>query len=374
MNNPEVAIVSCRKYDIDLIEKKIEEILSHTGFPDIKGKKVLLKPNMLSGSEPEKAVTTHPAFVKAALRVLQKREPRIIYVGDSPGVGSADLAGKKCGLKEAVESEGAQWTVFKEVVRVPCPEGKKQRQFYLASIFSEVDLIISLPKMKTHKMMYFTGAVKNLFGLIPGLKKSRFHMNYPEKEDFASMIVDLLDIVKPVYALMDGIVSMEGPGPGNGYPRETGLILGSFNSAALDWSAADIMGYKVGEIPILKEIKNRGVWLSEGVSIQYPVLQPDEIRMEDFKRVHILKDTGFIQKTVPPGLYRFLKNLYIPRPFFKVSPCILCQKCVEICPAEALSALKGNKGKKIEIDYHKCIRCYCCHEVCPVDAIRVGRI
>jgi len=374
MNNPVVAVVSCREYNADLIEDRIEEIFSKTGFPDIKGKRILLKPNMLSGSEPEKAVTTHPEFVKAVIRVIKKREPLTIYVGDSPGIGSADAAGKKCGLKEAAESEGALWTVFRDEVPVPCPDGRKQKQFYLAAIVRDVDLIITLPKMKTHEMMYFTGAVKNLFGLIPGLKKSRFHMNYPEKEDFASMIADLLDLVKPAYALMDGIVSMEGPGPGSGFPRETGLILGSLNAAALDWCACDIIGYKPAEIPILKEIQNRGVWLSTDTSITYPCLHPDNIRIHDYKRIHVLKDTGFFKKAVPPGVYKALKNLYIPRPFFKPSPCILCRKCVEICPADALTAIKGSSGKKIDIDYHKCIRCYCCHEVCPVDAIRIGRV
>lgn len=373
MIKPVVAVVSCSEYDSRLIEESIEKILSETGFPDIKGRKILLKPNMLSGSEPEKAVTTHPEFVRAVLRVIMKMEPHTVFVGDSPGVGSADAAGKKCGLKDVVESEGAVWTVFKDEIRVDCPEGKKQKQFYLASIFTEVDMVITLPKMKTHEMMYFTGAVKNLFGLVPGLKKSRFHLNYPEKDDFASMIADLLDTVKPAYALMDGIVSMEGPGPGSGYPRKTGLLLGSFNSAALDWTAADIMGYRVADIPILREIRDRGKWLSEDMTIVYPFLKPDDIRISDFKRVHILKDTGFFKKSVPPALYRALKNLYVPRPFFKPSPCILCRKCVEICPAEALTPIKDNPGKKIAIDYHKCIRCYCCHEVCPVDAIRIGR-
>ncbi|MDA3958827.1 DUF362 domain-containing protein [Oceanispirochaeta sp.] len=356
-----------------MIQDQIESIIQSTSFPDVFHKSVLLKPNMLSGSEPDKAVTTHPEFIRAVIRILKIRGAARIVVGDSPGVGSADIAGKKSGIKEVAEAEGAEWTVFREVTRVPCPSGKKQKQFSLASISQEVDIIISLPKMKTHKMMYFTGAVKNLFGLIPGLKKSRFHMNFPEKEDFASMIVDLFDTVRPAYSLMDGIVSMEGPGPGNGYPRQTGLILGSDNAAALDWTAADIMGYKVSSIPILHEIMNRGEWLSKEMTIEYPALHPDTLKIKDFKRIHILKDTGFFKKAVPAVVYNTLKNIYIPRPFFKASPCILCQNCIEICPADALTALKDNPGKKINIDYHSCIRCYCCHEVCPVDAIRIGR-
>jgi uncharacterized protein (DUF362 family)/Pyruvate/2-oxoacid:ferredoxin oxidoreductase delta subunit len=374
MKNPIVTVVSCPEYDVKMIQDQIEMIISTTAFPDVMNKSVLLKPNMLSGSDPAKAVTTHPAFIKAVIRSLKKRGASRIAVGDSPGVASADAAGKKSGIKDAVESEGAQWAVFNDVVSVPCPNGKKQKQFYLASISQEVDLIISLPKMKTHEMMYYTGAVKNLFGLIPGLKKSRFHLNFPEKEDFASMIVDLFETVKPAYSLMDAIVSMEGPGPGSGTPRQTGLILGSDNAAALDWTAAEIMGYNGIDIPILKEIVNRGEWLHSETVIEYPRLHPDELKINDFKRVHVLKDTGFFKKKAPPALYNAVKNLYVPRPFFEASPCIVCRRCVDICPAKALSVVKKNPRKKIKIDYKLCIRCYCCHEVCPVEAIRIGRI
>jgi uncharacterized protein (DUF362 family)/Pyruvate/2-oxoacid:ferredoxin oxidoreductase delta subunit len=377
MNNPTVAIASCDTYNADLIYETLNRIIPGTDFPDVKGKKVLLKPNILSGSVPEKAVTTHPEFVRAVVRIMKEKGAAQIYVGDSPGVGSSEAAGKKCGIKEAAESEGAQWANFSKEIPVPCPDGRKQKQFYLAEISQQVDLIISLPKMKTHEMMYYTGAVKNLFGLIPGLKKSRFHLNFPEKEDFASMIVDLLDTVKPAYALMDGIVSMEGPGPGSGYPRQTGLVFASSNAAALDWSAAQIMGYKVDEIPIFKEILDRGIWLQPDLEINYSELNPVDLVIKDFKRVHIIKDNGFFKNAVPDVVFHIIKNMYVPRPVFKASPCILCRKCIQICPADALKAVDGakkdSKGKKIDINYKECIRCYCCHEVCPVDAIAVKR-
>lgn len=377
MKNPTVAISRCEHYNADLILKIFKEMIPGTGFPDIKGKKVLLKPNILSGSDPEKAVTTHPEFVRAAIRFVQEQGASAVYVGDSPGVGSGDAAGKKCGIKDAVESEGALWTTFTREQAVPCPEGRRQKQFYLAHISQKVDHIISLPKMKTHEMMYFTGAVKNLFGLIPGLKKSRFHFNFPEKEDFAAMIVDLLDTVQPSYSLMDGIISMEGPGPGSGYPRQTNLLFASSNAAALDWSAAMIMGYNPEEIPIFREIINRGKWISSDTEILYSLLTPDSLIIEDFKRVHIIKDNGFFKNAVPSFVYDAIKNIYVPRPVFKTSPCIVCRKCIEICPADALKTAKGaardSRRKKIQISYKKCIRCYCCHEVCPVDAIAVIR-
>ena len=234
MSKAIVAIKRCEKYSPDLLEKAIESITDNTDFPDVKGKSVLLKPNILSGSLPEKAVTTHPEVVRAVIRLLFKKGASRIMTGDSPGIGSADAAGRKCGIKKVVEEEGAEWVVFNESYLLKNPDGKKQKQFYPALQLSQADILISLPKMKTHEMMYYTGAIKNLFGLIPGLKKSRFHFNFPEKEDFAAMIVDLLSTVKPSYAIMDGIVAMEGPGPGSGYPKSLGLLAGSSNLLALD--------------------------------------------------------------------------------------------------------------------------------------------
>lgn len=371
MTTPKVAVKACDRYDASLIRETLKEMI--TDFPEVEGKKILLKPNILSGSDPEKAITTHPEVVRAVIQILKERKAAEIHVGDSPGVGNPDAAGKKCGIRQVCDDEGVNWASFTSDTPVSYPEGKKQKQFYLTQIVKEVDMIFTLPKMKTHEMMYYTGAVKNLFGLIPGLKKSRFHFNYPEKEDFASMIVDLLDTAKPAYAIMDGILAMEGPGPGSGYPRQVNLLFASSNAAALDWAAASVMGYQGEEIPIFKEILDRGKWLNRPLEIEYPFLNPKDLVLHDYKRVQILKDSGFFKKAVPPGVYSAVRNAYIPRPVFRVNPCILCRKCVEICPADALVSLKDNKRKKIEIDYKACIRCYCCHEVCPVDAIAVKR-
>ena len=374
MIKPAVAICECSDYSELKVKEALKKVLKESDFPDITNKSVLLKPNILSGSSPEKAVTTHPEVVRAVIREMKSRGASRILVGDSPGVGSADSAGKKCGIKDVVEEEGAQWVVFSKTGTLQSPEGKKQTRFAPTSYLEEADIVISLPKMKTHEMMYYTGAIKNLFGLIPGLNKSRFHMNFPEKEDFASMIIDLFQGVKPDFAIIDGIVAMEGPGPGSGYPREVKLLGASANLLALDWSIAAIMGYEPGKIPILREALDRKIWLEDPSDITYPLIHPEEVVIPDFKRVKILKDTGFIKKVLPSSFYQFLRNLYIPRPFFMHRRCIRCGKCLEICPAEALSFKGKGKKKKVVIDYQKCIRCYCCHEVCPVEAIRIGRV
>ena len=373
MNN-KVSIGKCADYNLDNVYKSLKEAVELTGdFPDVENKIVLLKPNMLFPANPEKAITTHPALVDAVLRYVKSKNPKRIIVGDSPGVANMDSAGKKSGIKEIVLKHNAEWIDFTDPTLMEYTDGIKQKQFFPAKIVTQCDVIISLPKLKTHEMMYYTGAMKNLFGTIPGLNKSKFHFNYPEKDDFAAMIVDLNGALKADFSIMDAIVAMEGPGPGSGYPKQVGLILASSNILALDITAADLIGYDPMSIPILQIGLETGIWLKSTQDIEICGEKPDQVRPESFQRVKVLKDTGFIKKIVPDSIYRLLKNLYVPRPFFSRKKCIACGKCVEICPADALELI-SEKKKYISIDYDKCIRCYCCHEVCPVEAIRIGKI
>lgn len=372
MNN-KVSIEKCADYNLENVYNSILKAVELAGdFPDVENKTVLLKPNMLLPANPEKAITTHPVLVDAVLSFIKSQNPKRIIVGDSPGVSHMDSAGKKSGIKEIALKHNAEWIDFNEPTLMEYKSGIKQKQFFPAKIVTQCDVIISLPKLKTHEMMYYTGAMKNLFGTIPGLNKSKFHFNYPEKDDFAAMIVDLNGALKPDYSIMDAIVAMEGPGPGSGYPKQLGLILASSNILALDITAADLIGYDPMSIPILQIGLETGIWLETLEDIEICGENPDDVRPENFQKVKVLKDTGFIKKVVPESLYNLVKNLYVPRPFFSKKRCIACGKCVEICPADALKLI-GDKKKNISIDYQRCIRCYCCHEVCPVEAIRIGK-
>lgn len=374
MKNSNVAVVKCGDYDSEKVFLSIKEAIEAAGdFPDVYNKTVLLKPNLLYPVPPEKAVTTHPAVVEALIRIVKERGALSVKVGDSPGVASTESAGRKSGVKEVVLRHDAEWVDFSDPALLEYKQGVVQKQFFPAKVVLECDVLISLAKLKTHEMMYFTGAMKNLFGTIPGLNKSRFHFNFPEKEDFASMIVDLNGALNADYAVMDAVVAMEGPGPGSGYPKHLGFIAASANLLALDAACASIVGYDPLEIPIFQEALKRKIWLNSFEEIIYPAMQPAEVKPETFKKVKILKDTGFIKKILPDFVFKLVKDLYVPRPFFSKSKCIGCGKCVEICPPDALE-LQGKENKrKAVVDYSKCIRCYCCHEVCPVDAIRIGR-
>lgn len=370
-NNSAVAVKKCDSYDPEKLLKAMEEAVDLTGLPDIKGKTILLKPNLLSGSVPEKAVTTHPVFLQAAIRLFRERGAGAIKVGDSCAVGSSRQAAEKAGMLALCKEERVEWVEFSDTELLKNPEGVIHKQFYPAKAVLDCDLIVSLPKMKTHGMMYFTGAMKNLFGVFPGLNKAQFHFRLPEKDRFAEMIVDLNQALKPAFALMDGITAMEGHGPGNGDPREVGLIFVSSNLLALDITASRVMGYQPLDLPIHKAALNRGLWLKEESEIK--VLGDDPGIIHNFKRIHVLKDTGMGKEILPAGVYRFFTNLMVPRPHFLHNRCILCGKCVKICPPEALE-IRGKNKKKVRIDYEKCIRCYCCDEVCPEKAIRISRL
>ena len=363
-----VSILKCPDYEEEKVVQIMNNLLNSIGLDQVRGKKILLKPNILYAAKPEKAVTTHPSVLKAAILYL-KRNGNTIYVGDSPAFQNQDSAGIRVGLKQVTEECGAIWQDFSQTAAVPAPEGKLVKSFQLASILNEVDIVISMAKMKTHSLMYYTGAIKNLFGLVPGLSKSALHLRFPDRDNFAQMIVDLNLAVKPDYAIMDAIVGMEGPGPGSGYPRNVGLLLASDNVLALDLTAARIMGYKAETLPILSQALDCGYWLKPGETIEYPLEKAEDLSINDYRLIWHLHDASMFKDYMPEWAFRLIKNLTVKRPIFNPRKCKLCSECVRICPAKALSI----QDNRVNADYKKCIRCYCCHEICSHDAITLTK-
>ena len=367
-----VSIIKCESYSAALVYSSLKKAWEASGGFEIKGKTLLVKPNILSGAPPEKAVCTHPVFVKQAVRLFLELGAAKVYAGDSPGFQSSEFAGKKSGIKEAAVSEGAEWIDFASSSELANPDGLLVKKFQAASVLKQVDAVVSLPKMKTHQLLYFTGGMKNLFGLVPGLLKSQFHLRFPDRGNFAQMITDLNTAVKPVFTLMDGIVSMEGPGPGNGHPRKTGLVIASSNILALDTAAAKIMGYRPEDMPLLNTAVRTGNWMKSIDDYSVTGDFEEEPASDDYKRIKVLKDISMFKDRMPPIIFDFVKNLTVKKPVFNHSKCIRCGDCIKICPADALSFTE-NAEKKVDINYKKCIRCYCCHEVCPADAIIIKR-
>ena len=375
--NKKVGIERCFSYDPKEIFDALKKAVELAGDLDVAGKKVLLKPNILSDSAPGKAITTHPAFLEASIKLVREMGAKRILVGDSPGMQPPGFSGKTCGLGDVTRKNDAEWIDFtKEKVELSFPEGKLVKKFTLTHAINEADIIISLPKFKNHQLMYFTGAMKNQFGLIPSIAKSPYHARFKSRESFAAMLVDINLAVKPAYVFFDAVIGMEGPGPAAGNPRQLNLVMASSNLLAIDLAATSVVGYPPGEIPVNKEALSRKYWLSNIEEIEYPGLSPKDVQILDFVKVPFKKSSSqFIDFLLPKSIRRW-KDSIAPGPEINHEVCIRCGDCKRICSPEAISIAgegKENSGKKIIIDYKRCIRCFCCHEICPVKAIHVKK-
>ncbi|MGM0508785.1 MAG: DUF362 domain-containing protein [Fusobacteriota bacterium] len=363
-----VALLKCDEYDFKTIYNKIKEGLDIIGGIDfVQGKKVLLKPNLLAPSSPEKAVTTHPVLLKAVIRLI-KEAGGTVLVGDSPGIGSQSNIYGVTGIEKVVQEEGAKLANFKDKIEVENPNGKIMKKFTLAKVYEEVDYIISLPKLKTHGMTYYTGAIKNLFGMIPGLLKPKFHYKFPEKNNFGDMLADLNLLLKPKMAIMDAIIAMEGNGPRNGDPKKVGAILISKDLVALDSVACNLIGLNPKDISPIQKSYERGLGQIKDITVEPETIE--ELCVKDFKKVKKEIEIGGILP-LPDFINNFIREVLVPKPKFDHKKCILCNECVKVCPSEPKS-LK-NLNDKIEIDRKSCIRCFCCQEMCPVGAIESKR-
>ncbi len=370
----DVALVSCRDYSPAALDAAIAQAAESGGFPDIRGKKILIKPNVLNASAPEKAVTTHPEFLRAVVRFLRRLGASEIRVGDSPAIHNPIAAAKASGLYAAAEEEGAEWVEFSPGSPRPAPKAAKVKSFVLASALDDCDMVVNLPKLKTHRLTQYTGAVKNLFGLVPGLNKSGYHLRFPDRDAFGTMLVDLALSVGPCFTFMDAVVAMEGEGPGNGKPYPLGFVLGSADMAALDWVAAECIGYDPRKIPYLREAFERNGREAEAAKdLEVGPEKPCKPRAGNFELIPYGNSGSSTIGALHPSLKTLARMFTVDRPIFHPSLCIGCGACVRICPAKALQQDK-NRGSRIRIDDNACITCFCCHEVCPAAAITIGKV
>lgn len=359
-----VGIIKQTQYDKNEIKDAIYKIVEVTEFPTVRGKKVLVKPNILSDSKPSKGITTNPVFVDAFLEILNEMGADKIYIGDSPGLHNNYFKGKNCGIYDVAVKNNAEFYDFTSSPVLKTID--KGLTLPVTDIVDNVDIIFSLAKFKTHQLMYSTGCVKNMFGVVPSLHKSSCHLKAPSASQFAKLINNLVQTVKPDYSLMDGIIGMEGSGPANGTLRQVGLILGSSDPYAVDYAQAVIMGYKIDDVPIIKDAKKRNL---TSFDFKYPLLDLKNLIIEDYRKIE-LENKNLFNALILPFFTRFIdrkKTHRRPSPVFIHDTCIACKKCIDICPAKALSYVDG----KIDIDNDNCIRCYCCHEMCPVGAIEI---
>jgi uncharacterized protein (DUF362 family)/Pyruvate/2-oxoacid:ferredoxin oxidoreductase delta subunit len=359
-----VAVRRCFQYNPEEILSHIEWLYAEGNGPDPAGKRILVKPNILSDDGQAKATTTHPVVVEAVIKYLQSRGATVL-VGDSPTIDIRRFTGEISGIRQVTDKCGATWVRFNDRAIL---RKVGNSEIKITSLVEEVDLLISISKLKNHELMILSGAMKNIFGFVPALNKAMQHLKYPDRYKFGNFFVDLEEAIKPHFHIMDGIIAMEGPGPGNGFPKRVNVLLASVNPLALDIIASQIIGYNPLAIPTNKIALERGILLKDINDIIIRGTDPETIVVRDFKRIAKGGEAGIILKYLKNKIL-FLRK-FDRRPVFDSSLCTGCSKCVKICPPEALHFETGKKNKVL-VDDAKCIRCYCCHEVCRESAIEI---
>ncbi len=364
--NTRVSIVRCSDYSN--AKSAIKESLNLIGGLEkiiSPGNRVLLKPNVLAIRPPEDAVTTHPAVV-AAMCELVSEVGGIPIIGDGsgivkPGSTTTSQALKVSGIEDVASRYGAELINFETYgyAEVDVPGAKQFSRLYISKAVLEADIIISLPKLKTHELTLYTGAVKNFFGTVPQKNRKQAHF-LEDRSRFGEAIIDIYSIVKPHLGVMDGVVGMEGNGPSNGTPISAGVIIASYDCVSLDIIASELIGIDPLKVPTNKAA------LSRGFGTEHPEIAGTPL--EDVK-VRFKSPEGGITAMMPPFLMRVLRRQLTVKPFINTSICAYCKACVLNCSVHAIEEV----GKSLKINEEKCIQCYCCRELCPKDAVGIKK-
>lgn len=371
-----VVIEKCASYDRDAVKAAVKAIFDiYGGIERLvgPGTKVALKPNLVAKRKPEEAATTHPAVLQAVAELCAEAGG-IVTVCESPG-GVYDktiLKGlyKGTGIEDAALAAGAELNYDLSVTKVDNPEAMFQKTPEILTPLAEADVVINLAKLKTHGMMVYTGAVKNLFGAIPGIGKAEYHFKMPDYASFANTVIDIFLAVKPAFSIIDSVVGMHKDGPTAGEPFEAGLLLGGANAFEVDRVSLDLISARTERVPMAKEAISRGLMPADIDEVE---LAGDISLAEARKRL-----SGFVVKYnddcsrlhFSDGfLGKIMSKMVKPKPVF-TKKCRSCGECARLCPVKAITV---EKGKRAKADLDKCIRCYCCQELCRFKAVKIKK-
>ena len=339
------------------------------------GERIVLKANLLRAAPPESAICTHPAVVEAVAKLVKEAGGTPVICPRPGGALHTEAVRRSLhdnpGMAAAAAAAGAELSMDSSTRTVSLPEGKVLRQAEIITPVAEADGVIDLCKMKTHVLMSMTGAVKNLFGVIPGLSKVGYHATHPDHATFADVLLDLTGYVKPRLSLMDGILAMEGDGPGSsGTPRQAGLLLAAANPLALDTAAGAIMNLPRQDNPVLLAAERRGLTPCRMEDVELIGGTVEELRMADYKFPASTKSNlmDFLGPLARPA-ERLCKKALSQTPRIDGAKCVGCGICAKSCPGQAIAMTAP--GKKARISQNACIHCYCCHELCPQKAVEL---
>jgi uncharacterized protein (DUF362 family)/Pyruvate/2-oxoacid:ferredoxin oxidoreductase delta subunit len=358
-----VSIVKCAGYAKEEIRSALERLLEPFGGIGAfvkPGQRVLLKPNLLSAKDPLRAVTTHPNLVEAVAEEV-RNAGAVPFAGDSPGgaIRGIKRIWANTGMEEMAKRAGLELVNFEASGSKGIEFGRYT--FYISKPVLDADVIINLPKLKTHSLTLLTCAVKNMFGVMPGFRKGEQHKRYPKPREFADMLVHLYKLVTPSLNIVDAVLAMEGNGPSSGSPRQLGILMAGEDGVAVDAVAARMVGFPEGFIDTTRIAAEMG--LGEGrIENLSCIGDAAGIAVEGF-----VLPSNRIQKLVPRPLARIIAPLVWVKPLIMPTKCTGCGFCAESCPVQTIN----KDGAVYKIDDKRCIKCLCCHELCPESSIEI---
>ncbi len=355
-----VSLSRCTGYDPDDVYNAVKKSVDLLGGMEkyVKpGMNVLVKPNLLTDSPPEDAVVTHPEVVRAIGRLVRKAGA-FVWVGDSPGGYGAniDQIFEKSGLRHIAGEEGFELTRFTTANFIDGIPIAKQ-------VF-DADLMISVPKLKTHCVTVMTGAIKNTFGTVTGLYKAECHSRCPKESDLARILVKVHSIAKPALTVVDGIVGMEGDGPSGGSPRPMNVVIAGEDAVAIDSCIAKMVGLEPLDLAVTKEAYEAGLGEADLSKIEMAGESIDGFIVKNFRFPRTMP-----LRMIPKPVLAWALGFVGFRPHIDRDTCVRCGLCKTACPADCITIDKNDCG----IDYKKCVRCLCCHEVCGHKSIAIKR-
>ena len=375
-----VILLPCSSYREEIVQETLEiglELLGGIEKIVKKEESILLKPNLLKKAEVDKAVITHPSVVGMFARLMREKGYQDLSLADSCGNGTTTRVIHGTGIDRYLEKYEIPAIDYSKGIRVEYPEGIQAKEFILPKELLEKDCVISLCKMKTHALERITGAVKNSYGFIYGFHKAKGHTLYPSADSFARMLVDLNQYVKPRLYIMDGIVAMEGNGPGSGDPAPMNVMLMSQDPVALDSVFCNLIHLKPEMVPTNYhgEKMGLGTWKEEEITLVTPegeISMAEAVGRYGNREFHV--DRTEVRKNIWTRMAGAL-NIFQKKPYIEPDKCVRCGICVQSCPVPGKAVdFRNGKNKAPVYDYKKCIRCFCCQEMCPKKAIKVKQI
>jgi uncharacterized protein (DUF362 family)/Pyruvate/2-oxoacid:ferredoxin oxidoreductase delta subunit len=358
-----VSLVRCLSYaqaEVEAAVKRSIDLLGGIGRFVKPDEKVLIKPNLMTISTPQEGIDTHPEVVRAVIRLV-KSVTKNIYCGDSPSVWGerqdVSRVYEVSGIKDVCAQEGVELVYF--------TTAKMFGAYPLTDWLTRCERLISVPKFKTHGFAVLTAGIKNLFGLVVGMHKVKIHRDRLLPEDLSKALVDIYELRRPDLTILDGIVAMQGDGPGSGGSlRPMDLIAASVDALSIDVVLSSVMGVAPSDIPTNREARHRGLALADLASIEILGEDLKDFLTKDFQ----LPKTTYLKK-MPKGLLGIPKRILAMKPCVRHKRCTACGLCQKICPVGAIRL----DDERVHMDHKKCVMCLCCQEICPHNAIDVKK-